>query len=108
MADDTETPSGDPLTDQQRTVFSYIKYYFDENGYAPLYREIQDGANLTNVGLVHKNLEALEKKGYIHKEKNKKRGIELTEVGRNLPVDDLPGQLNLFDDWDELRTTDDS
>lgn len=88
-----------PLTDQQRTVFAFVKQYLDENGFAPLYREIRDGADLTNVGLVYKNLEALQKKGYIRKEENSKRGIELTDVGREVPVDDLPGQLNLFDDW---------
>lgn len=93
---------GKPLTNQQRTVFSFIKQYLNENGYAPLYREIRDGADLTNVGLVYKNLEALQKKGYIRKEENSKRGIELTEIGHEVPVDDLPGQLNLFDDWDDI------
>lgn len=93
------TDQAKPLTDQQRTVFAFVKQYLDENGFAPLYREIRDGADLTNVGLVYKNLEALQKKGYIRKEENSKRGIELTDVGREVPVDDLPGQLNLFDDW---------
>jgi repressor LexA len=95
MANNNQTK---PLTDQQRTVFSFVKKYLDENGYAPLYREIRDGAGLSNVGLVYKNLEALRKKGYIRKEDNSKRGIELTEVGREVPIGDLPGQLNLFDD----------
>lgn len=67
-----------------------------------MYREIKDGANLSNVGLVYKNLKALQKKGYIRKEENKKRGIELTEVGRTVSVGELPGQLNLFDDWNEI------
>ncbi len=97
MANNNQTK---PLTDQQRTVFSFVRRYLDENGYAPLYREIQDGAELSNVGLVYKNLEALRKKGYIRKEDNSKRGIELTEVGRDVPVEDLPGQLNLFEDVD--------
>jgi repressor LexA len=73
-----------------------IREYIDENGYAPLYREIQEAADLTNVGLVHKNLEALEKKGYIEREPNTKRGIELTDVGRNVVYDDSPDQLDLF------------
>ncbi|MFB6344434.1 MAG: LexA family protein [bacterium] len=95
MTDD----QGKPLTDQQRDVFKFLKQYLEENGYAPLYREIQEGADLTNVGLVYKNLEALQKKGYILKEENKKRGIELTDVGKEVPLEDIPGQLNLFDDF---------
>lgn len=95
MTDD----QGKPLTDQQRDVFKFLKQYMEDNGYAPLYREIQEGASLTNVGLVYKNLEALQKKGYIVKEENKKRGIELTDVGKEVPIEDIPGQLNLFDDW---------
>lgn len=98
-----DNSNGKPLTDQQRTVFTYIKQYLEDEGYAPLYREIRDGADLSNVGLVYKNLEALQKKGYIRKEENSKRGIELTEVGKNVPVKNLPGQLNLFDDWNDLR-----
>lgn len=89
---------GDPLTGQQRRVLAFIKEYFDENGYAPLYREIMDGSNLSNVGLVYKNIEALQKKGYVRKEENTKRGLELTEIGREVSVGDIPGQLNLFDD----------
>lgn len=88
--------TGDPLTDQQQSVFMFIRSYMNENGYAPLYREIQEGSNLSNVGLVHKNLEALEKKGYIEREPNTKRGIELTEIGKNVVFDDSPDQLDLF------------
>lgn len=89
---------GEPLTDQQRRVFRYVKQYINEEGYAPLYREIQQGVDLSNVGLVYKNLQALEKKGYIHKEQNTKRGIRLTDVGRETDIDTVPGQLNLFED----------
>lgn len=92
------TQSGDPLTDQQRRVFGYVKRYITENGYAPLYREIQQGVELSNVGLVYKNLQALEKKGYIRKEKNTKRGITLTDVGRDTEVGSVPGQLSLFEE----------
>lgn len=87
---------GKPLTDQQKTVFMFIKTYMDEEGYAPLYREIQEGAELSNVGLVHKNLEALEKKGYIEREQNTKRGIELTEIGEETVFDESPDQMDLF------------
>lgn len=95
-----ESSGGEPLTDQQKRVFEYLRRYIEEEGYAPLYREIQRGTNLSNVGLVYKNLEALQKKGYIEKKENKKRGIELTEVGLQVPIEDLPGQLNLFDDFE--------
>jgi len=89
---------GEPLTDQQRRVFRYVKRYIREQGYAPLYREIQQGVELSNVGLVYKNLQALEKKGYIHKQKNTKRGITLTDIGRDTDIGAVPGQLNLFEE----------
>ncbi|MFB6357325.1 MAG: LexA family protein [bacterium] len=84
------TQEGRPLTPQQSEVLLYIQKYIDENGYAPLYREIQTGAGLTNVGLVHKNLTALEKKGYIDRQENTKRGIELTEIGEQKDLSDIP------------------
>jgi len=87
---------GKPLTDQQRDVLQAIRDYFSENGYAPLYREIQETAGLSNVGLVHKNLSALEKKGYIEREENTKRGIELTTIGEEADIRDTNDQLELF------------
>lgn len=87
---------GKPLTDQQRIALKVIREYFSENGYAPLYREIQEGATLSNVGLVYKNLEALEKKGYIEREKNTKRGIELTTIGEEADLGASEDQLEMF------------
>lgn len=94
-----------PLTQHQKEVFEFVKRYIELNDYAPTLREIREATTVSNIGLVHKNLSALDKKGYLNKEKNTNRGVNLTPVGEDIKQSDIPmkkidnqNQEKLFED----------
>jgi repressor LexA len=65
------------LTQRQRQVLQFITYFGDSNGYPPSQREIADHLNVSGTLPVMKHLDALERKGYIKRERVN-RGIALT------------------------------
>jgi len=73
-----------PLTDKQKSVLAFITKYINTNNYPPTLREVQTAVKINNIGLVHKNLTALERKGYIEREKRMPRGIILTEIAESI------------------------
>ncbi len=64
------------LTDRQKQVLNYISVYLDEHGCPPTLREISDhiGTKGTATAMLH--LDALARKGYIHRREGS-RGISL-------------------------------
>lgn len=65
------------LTGRQREVFNFLVTYVRENGYPPTIREIREAFHLkSNRGVVD-HLRALERKGYIRRDKNSSRAIEI-------------------------------
>ena len=82
------------LSDRQRFILNFIREYMQEHGYAPSIREIKsevESAGLvrtasgnTSTSVVDYNLRALEEAGYIRRDRNKSRAIELTDsMGRS-------------------------
>ena len=77
------------LSDRQRFILSYIREFMGEHGYAPSIREIKgevERAGLvrtasgnTSTSVVDYNLRALEEAGYIRRDRNKSRAIELVD-----------------------------
>ena len=77
------------LSDRQRFILNFIREYMQEHGYAPSIREIKgevESAGLvrtasgnTSTSVVDYNLRALEEAGYIRRDRNKSRAIELTD-----------------------------
>ena len=65
------------LTRRQNDILSFIKKFMVKNGYAPTVREIGDGLNLSSPATIHSHIVNLESKGYIKKEGNKNRTLEL-------------------------------
>ncbi len=68
------------LTIRQQEVLDFIRGWIAEKGYPPTIRDIQKpfGIKSTNGAKVH--LDALEKKGFIFRNRGISRGIELTEL----------------------------
>ncbi|MFB6306859.1 MAG: LexA family protein [Flavobacteriales bacterium] len=91
-----------PLTTQQKEVFQFVKQYIEINDYAPTLREIKEATDISNIGLVHKNLSALDKKGYLTKEENTNRGISLTEAGEEIEVNEVPEKVSRNQEQEEL------
>jgi len=82
------------LSDRQRFILNFIGRYISEHGYAPSIREIKsevESAGLvrtasgnTSTSVVDYNLRALEEAGYIRRDRNKSRAIELVDsTGRS-------------------------
>ena len=67
-----------PLTDIQSKTFQAIQVFIHTHNYPPTIPEIQNILNVDNPGQVHKIFSALEKKGYIVREKGKHRGLDLS------------------------------
>ncbi|MDQ6694254.1 MAG: transcriptional repressor LexA [Chloroflexota bacterium] len=97
------------LSERQRFIFTFIGEYLREHGYAPSIREIKgevERAGLvrtasgnTSTSVVDYNLRALEEAGYIRRDRNKSRAIELVDTsGRsrthqaffNIPIAPTP------------------
>ena len=78
------------LSERQRFILNFIREYMQEHGYAPSIREIKgevESAGLvrtasgnTSTSVVDYNLRALEEAGYIRRDRNKSRAIELTDA----------------------------
>jgi repressor LexA len=77
------------LTKRQREILTYLTGYASENGYAPSFEEIAGQFGYSSLATVHEHLSNLERKGYIKREYNESRAIEL------LPSDIFPRSLQL-------------
>lgn len=65
------------LTKKQENILNIIKSYIDEFNYSPSLRDIMKLANLKSTSTVDEYLIILENKGYIKRDNNKSRSIEL-------------------------------
>jgi repressor LexA len=80
MAEIHEMPDreqGDALTTRQRRVLEVIRNSVDRRGYPPSLREIGEAVGLTSPSSVSHQLSALERKGYLRKDPNRPRAIEV-------------------------------
>ncbi|GAA4853517.1 transcriptional repressor LexA [Luteimicrobium xylanilyticum] len=75
-----ETPTGpDGLTKRQRLVLGTIRASVEERGYPPSMREIGEAVGLTSPSSVKHQLTALERKGYLRRDPNRPRAIEVVQ-----------------------------
>ena len=65
------------LTDKQSRIYKFIVAWQRENGYPPTQAEIRDHLRFGNLNSVRCHLVLIEKKGYIHLNRGKARGIQL-------------------------------
>jgi repressor LexA len=72
---DRDRPDG--LTVRQRRVLEVIRNSVDRRGYPPSLREIGEAVGLTSPSSVAHQLAALERKGYLRKDPNRPRAIEV-------------------------------
>jgi len=63
--------------DKTDTILNYIIEYYDEYGYSPVIREIQEGCEISSTSVVAYHLEKLVNSGDISKGKNKARTIKV-------------------------------
>ncbi len=77
-----ERDSADGLTARQRRVLEVIRSWVETRGYPPSLREIGQAVGLTSPSSVSHQLAALERKGFLRKDPNRPRAIEVV-VGRD-------------------------
>jgi repressor LexA len=65
------------LTERQKTILEFITDYHRDHGISPTHREIRDHFGYSSYGTVYKHLKLLQEKGYLHRDWNQKRGLEL-------------------------------
>ncbi|MGB9250236.1 MAG: transcriptional repressor LexA [Mycobacterium sp.] len=84
---DSETPDVDSdrpsratestLTPRQRTILDVIRGSVTSRGYPPSIREIGDAVGLTSTSSVAHQLRTLEKKGYLRRDPNRPRAVDV-------------------------------
>jgi repressor LexA len=71
--------------DKQDNILKFIRGFTDDHDYGPTIREIVDGCDLSSTSVANYNLNGLEKAGFIRRNKEVARGIELLEPGGRRP-----------------------
>jgi repressor LexA len=78
------------LTDKQSKIYEFIETWQMKNGYPPTQAEICDHFGFRSLNSVRSHLMLIEKKGYIHLNCGKARGIQLA----SLPAPPIQQQSN--------------
>jgi repressor LexA len=65
------------LTERQRTILNVIRASVTSRGYPPSIREIGDAVGLTSTSSVAHQLRTLERKGYLRRDPNRPRAVDI-------------------------------
>jgi len=72
------------LSQKQQNILSFIDNFLAEKGYPPSMREIAQGCHISSTSVVEYHLNILQKEGYIRRDSEVARGIELRREQRAL------------------------
>ncbi|ABD12863.1 repressor LexA [Frankia sp. CcI156] len=75
-----EGPTDAGLTPRQRRVLEVIRAAVERRGYPPSVREIGEAVGLTSTSSVAHQLKVLEEKGYLRRDPNRPRAMEVLTV----------------------------
>ena len=84
-------PVDPSLTERQRTILNVIRESVTSRGYPPSIREIGDAVGLTSTSSVAHQLRTLERKGYLRRDPNRPRAVDVRGV------DDIPDAAPVTD-----------
>jgi repressor LexA len=84
------------LTERQRTILNVIRASVTSRGYPPSIREIGDAVGLTSTSSVAHQLRTLERKGYLRRDPNRPRAVDVRGADENVgastpPITDVAG-----------------
>ncbi|HBO99810.1 MAG: LexA repressor [Candidatus Uhrbacteria bacterium GW2011_GWF2_41_16] len=75
-----------PLTKKQMEVFTFLRQYIQEHGYAPSYRETAEHLGLSSPATIHQHMRTLVEKGVIKMgEDGEARSVEIFKP-EQLPI----------------------
>ena len=78
------------LTKRQREILTYLEAYAEQNGYAPSFEEIAEQFTFASLATVHEHLTNLERKGYIRRQYNESRSIEVLPPRGTAKATEIP------------------
>ncbi|MDC5698719.1 transcriptional repressor LexA [Intrasporangium calvum] len=96
----TELPDrdkGDRLTVRQRRVLEVIRNSVDRRGYPPSMREIGDAVGLSSPSSVSHQLNALVAKGYLRRDPNRPRALEIVSPDATNPAAERRNRVTALD-----------
>jgi len=79
------------LSNRQEKILDFVKSFTLSNGYPPTIREIGKAVNISSTSVVNYNLDALQRLGFIYRDRTVSRGIRLVEG-----LSELTGASNLI------------
>jgi repressor LexA len=65
------------LSTKQQKIIEFLRRFIREKDYPPSIRDIQEACGISSTSVVDYNLKALERMGYIHRDREVSRAIEL-------------------------------
>ena len=71
-------------SDTRLRILNFIGKFLDDRGYAPTVRDIARGCNISTPSVVQHHLNTLEREGYIHRDPEIFRSIQLVERKREV------------------------
>lgn len=77
LAELPDNDTGDGLTARQRVILTVIRESVQSRGFPPSMREIGDAAGLQSTSSVSHQLSVLEQKGFIRRDPNKPRALDV-------------------------------
>ena len=66
------------LTKRQKEILDFLSEFIEQNGYSPSMEEIAEHFHFASLNAVFKHLEALERRGHLHRDSNCARAIQLS------------------------------
>lgn len=78
----------DDLTSRQRRILEFIRGWVEHHGYPPSVREIGEAVGLVSPSSVAYQLKELEKKGYLRRDPNRPRAVDVRQPTDLTPEED--------------------
>ncbi len=78
------------LSERQQKILGFVRNFTLDNGYPPTIREIGKAVTISSTSVVNYNLDALQRAGYIYRDRTISRGIRLVDG-----LEELTGATNL-------------
>lgn len=75
------------LTRRQKQILDYVESFIENFGYSPSFEEIASFFGYSSLATVHEHLTNLERKGYLRKNYNRSRSLELVPAEGALAVE---------------------
>ena len=86
--------TGDGLTQRQRRVLEVIRDSIERRGYPPSVREIGEAVGLSSASSVAHQLSVLQKKGWLRRDPNRPRALDVRLPGDHPEADLNPSMLS--------------